>query len=136
MSACRICGSNPCTNPTFCAACRRADAMLAAERRAGRQLESPSVLRIWRLFDADVSFERFWNEINDPRNRPTPRAVIEAVMYCVRERGLAALKEPANVERLSRCDAAARAQIDQRIDKLTSAQTRMNTQSRMRAQSR
>ena len=63
MSTCRICGSNPCTNPTFCAACRKADAKLAAERRAGRQLESASTLRIRRLFDAEVSFERFWNEI-------------------------------------------------------------------------
>jgi hypothetical protein len=40
---------------------------------------------------------------------------IEAILICVRERGLNALKEPTNVERLSRCDAAARAQIDARL---------------------
>ena len=51
-------------------------------------------------------------------NRPTPPVTIEAVLYSVRERGLAALKEPANLERLSRCDEAARAQINERIAKL------------------
>jgi hypothetical protein len=39
-------------------------------------------------------------------------------MYCVRERGLAALKEPATTKRLERCDAAAKAEIEQRIAKL------------------
>jgi hypothetical protein len=39
-------------------------------------------------------------------------------MYCVRQRGPAALKEPANIERLSRCDAAALAQINARMAKL------------------
>jgi hypothetical protein len=49
---------------------------------------------------------------------PTPNVVVEAVMHVVRERGLAALKEPATVERLERCDASARAEINQRIEKL------------------
>jgi hypothetical protein len=48
----------------------------------------------------------------------TPQTTIEAVLHCVRERGAAALKEPANVERLSRCDAASRQQINSRIKKL------------------
>jgi hypothetical protein len=39
-------------------------------------------------------------------------------MVAVRERGLAALKDAANVERLARCDQAARAQINQRIAQL------------------
>jgi hypothetical protein len=47
--------------------------------------------------------------------RPTPQATIEAIMYGVRARGVAALKEPANAERLRRCDAAARAEINRRI---------------------
>jgi hypothetical protein len=71
-----------------------------------------------RLLDSNVSIERAWNELNDPRNRPTPQTIIEAILFCVRERGLAALKEPANLERLSRCDATAKARIDQRIEKL------------------
>jgi hypothetical protein len=50
--------------------------------------------------------------------RPTPQTTVETVMWTVRERGLKALREPANQERLGRCDAAARAQINQRIEKL------------------
>jgi hypothetical protein len=49
---------------------------------------------------------------------PTPQTTIEAVMYCVRERGVAALLEPANQQRLLTCDAAARAEINTRIAKL------------------
>jgi hypothetical protein len=52
------------------------------------------------------------------RSRSTPRSTIEAVLYCVRERGLAALREPTNLERLSQCDGKARAQINERIAKL------------------
>jgi hypothetical protein len=52
------------------------------------------------------------------RGRSTPQSTIEAVLYCVRERGLAALREPINLERLVRCDGAARAQINERIAKL------------------
>jgi hypothetical protein len=47
--------------------------------------------------------------------RPTPQTTIEAILYCVRVRGTKALHEPANIERLSRCDAAALDQIDSRI---------------------
>jgi hypothetical protein len=52
------------------------------------------------------------------RHRPTPQSTVDAVMHCVRERGLGALKELDNVERLSRCDAAARSEINKRIDAL------------------
>lgn len=54
--------------------------------------------------------------------RPTPPSVIEAIMYSVRTRGVAALKEPATVERLSRCDPDARDQIKQRIAALKRAE--------------
>jgi hypothetical protein len=47
---------------------------------------------------------------------PTPQSTIEAVLYCVRQRGAAALNEPANIARLLRCDEAAREQINQRIE--------------------
>lgn len=74
-------------------ACRRADARAAVElRRASRIRPSP---------------------------RPTPQTTIDAVMLAVRERGIGALREPANVERLRRCDAAAKAQLRARIEKLT-----------------
>jgi hypothetical protein len=69
--------------------------------------------RLRRLLDRNVSIERALHALNDPCNRPTPQATIEAIMHCVRERGLAAL----NLERLSRCDAAAIAQIDRRLTK-------------------
>ena len=59
-----------------------------------------------------------WDALNEPRRFSTPQSTIKAVVYCVRTRGIAALKEPANVERLSRCDDAARAEIKRRIAKL------------------
>jgi hypothetical protein len=121
MSACRSCGVNPCVNRGFCAAARRADAQLAAERKAGRQRESVNILRARRLLADGISLERAWHEVNDPRDHPTPQVTIEAVMYCVRQRGLVALKEPENIERLSRCDAAAREQINRRVEKLIDA---------------
>jgi hypothetical protein len=64
----------------------------------------------------DVSLEELGQLFN--RERPTPQATIEAIMHSVRERGLGALKEPANIERLVRCDRASKEQIDRRIAKL------------------
>jgi len=63
--------------------------------------------------------DALWNALNDPHRRPTPQTTIEAILYCVRERGLGALKEPETVERLARCDDAAKKQIDQRIQRMT-----------------
>jgi hypothetical protein len=48
----------------------------------------------------------------------TPQTTIEAVIYCVRERGLAALREPSNQQRLMTFDDAARAEVNRRIAKL------------------
>jgi hypothetical protein len=64
----------------------------------------------------DLTLEQAYREIT--KNRPTPQVTVEAAILAVRERGLAALKEPANVERVERCDAAAKAEIEQRIAKL------------------
>jgi hypothetical protein len=94
------------------------------QARGGRVLvletKPEQVARLRRLMSDDVSIERGWNEVNDPRNRPTtPQMTVEAIMVCVRERGVAALQEPANQERLSGCDAAARQQINERIEKLS-----------------
>jgi hypothetical protein len=49
---------------------------------------------------------------------PMPQTTIEAILYCIRMRGQNSLQEPANLELLSRCDAAALAQIDTRMSKL------------------
>jgi hypothetical protein len=46
----------------------------------------------------------------------TPQSTIDALVYCVRVRGIAALDEPNNKERLARCDADAREQINGRIE--------------------
>jgi hypothetical protein len=59
-----------------------------------------------------------WNRLNRPSQFPTPQSTIDALMYCIRERGLAAFDEAANVERLSRCDADAKAQINKRVETL------------------
>jgi hypothetical protein len=56
-----------------------------------------------------------------PRPRPTPQTTIEALLWSIRERGPAALHEPANIERLRRCDKAAVAEIDARMTKLKGA---------------
>jgi hypothetical protein len=88
--------------------------------RGERTVEIPPerLARLRRLMESVVTFEQASREINDPKNRPTPQVTVEAIVLSVRERGLAALKEPANVERLERCDAAAKAEIERRIAKL------------------
>jgi hypothetical protein len=53
--------------------------------------------------------------MNTAATRPTPRTTIEAILWCVRERGVQALREIANIERLLRCDSAAKAEINERI---------------------
>lgn len=50
--------------------------------------------------------------------RPTPQVTVEAVMYSVHERGLDALREPDNIERLARCDDAARRKLNERLARL------------------
>jgi hypothetical protein len=50
--------------------------------------------------------------------RPTPQTTVEAVIWACRERGLGALHEADSIERLRRCDAAARDQINERLGKL------------------
>jgi len=56
---------------------------------------------------------------NQPR-RPTAQSTLDAVLYCVRQRGLAALKEPANIDRISRLSVDDKARLDGRIEKVIS----------------
>jgi hypothetical protein len=63
-----------------------------------------------------LSLGALWEKLNDLRRRPTTESTIEAILWTFRQRGLAALKEPATKERLSCCDQAARAQINKRIE--------------------
>jgi hypothetical protein len=69
------------------------------------------------IFDPAVGLDEAYRRLNDPKRFSTPQSVIEAVMYCVRERGLAALEEPANVQRLRTFDDRAKAQLNERIEK-------------------
>jgi hypothetical protein len=66
-----------------------------------------------------MTLDALWQHLNS--SRPTPQSTIDAIMFCVRERGVEALKEPQNIHRLSCCDEAAREQIDSRIGKLISS---------------
>src|SRR5262249_16802590 len=68
---------------------------------------SPSFCELCREADARTSGRR---EVSRPR--PTPLTLVEAIKQSVRDRGIAALKAPATRERLSRCDNAARMEID------------------------
>jgi hypothetical protein len=52
------------------------------------------------------------------RTPPTPAVTVEVIWLSVRERGLAALNEPANKRRLASCDTAARAELKHRIEHL------------------
>ena len=111
MTGCPTCGADPCTNPSFCEECRKADPRLRGERR-NRPAKSIPQNSDGKPIDA------LCHTLNYERRRPTPQTPIEASMHCVRERGLTALKEPANIERLIRCDQAAKERIDRRTAKL------------------
>jgi hypothetical protein len=82
---------------------------------AARRRLPPGIPHDW----CATSLDALWALLNRPRR--TPQTTIEAVTVAVRERGLAALKEPVNVERLSRCDAVAKAEINRRIARLVAA---------------
>ena len=127
---------------------RHPDAEPAAKHAARRQSDNAEILRNRCLLDEDFSLERAWSEINDePARAPaskspgpafsfgdtmsihvlhraltnfraTPQTTVEAIMVAVRARGLTALKEAANVERLVRCDQVARRQKNERITRL------------------
>jgi hypothetical protein len=118
MSLCPTCGADLCVNPSFCAACRDADHCKA--RGEQPRYLAPSAwterpTRVPRDWDS-MSLDALWQLFNS--HRPTPQSTVEAIMHCVRERGPKTLYEPMNIERLSRCDASALAQIDARIAKL------------------
>ena len=93
---------------TFEAACRRADAKAKLDEH-NEQLRA--------LLCDDVSLVSAWTLIQ--RRQATARATIEALWQSIRERGVEALTDPDNQDRLRRCDAAAIAEINRRIAKLT-----------------
>jgi hypothetical protein len=65
-----------------------------------------------------LSLDALRSNLNDPQRHATPQSTVEAILYCVQTRGVPALKEPGNEERLSRCDEAAMQQIRKRIERM------------------
>ena len=94
---------------TFEAACRRADAKVKRDEHNER---------LRALLCDDVSLVSAWTLIK--KRHATCQVTIEALWQSVAERTvLELLTDPANQERLRRCDAAALAEINRRIAKLT-----------------
>jgi len=71
--------------------------------------------RLRRLMDDNISRERAWHELSDIRNRPTPKATIDAVWWAICERGMGALAELPIVDRIANFDEAARSELGRRI---------------------
>jgi hypothetical protein len=107
--ACDVCGTSPCLRPGFCAECRKAD----ARRRSVRIDLLPEG---WDV----ISFGALCDQLAR-RLRGTPQSTVDALMCALRARGLPALKAPAGIERLLRCDTVARSEINKRIAKLVAA---------------
>jgi hypothetical protein len=102
----------------LCPSWKRAARAYHAERRGHTlvaEIEPKKIKLLRRLLHPSVSLEQAWNELNEPRNRPTPQVVVEAIWHAVRERGLGALEEPGTKARLSTCDIAARTELQRRI---------------------
>src|SRR5262245_54023386 len=78
--------------------------------RLADEIEPKRLARLRRLMPDDISLERAWHELRDMR--PTPAVTVDAINLAVRERGVKAIEEPHNQERLKRCDADARARLD------------------------
>jgi hypothetical protein len=87
-----------------------ADDMWTADSEAKSKPFDPATARVRRLLAPDISLDQAWHALNC--NRATPGTTIEAIKVAVRDRGVAALKEPATRERMQRCDAAARADVE------------------------
>jgi hypothetical protein len=93
VTPCDVCGCEPCQLPTFCGLAREADARAHQQRQSSKPA-SP---------------------------RPTPALTVEAIKQTVRDRGVAALKEPDTRERLGRCDVSGRAEIDKWLTRFKGA---------------
>src|SRR5262245_50581389 len=81
--------------------------------RVGRltvEIEPRRLARLRRLMTDSVSLEHAYYDIN--RSNATPAVTLDAIKLSVRDRGIKALGEPLNQERIRRCDPAARAQLD------------------------
>jgi hypothetical protein len=90
LMVCPVCNCDPCLGPTFCAACRKAD--------AARKPKGDAILRLTRLMDPAVTFEQAKREISG-KNRAAA-STVEALMFELRG-GTKALSEPVVRRRLA-----------------------------------
>jgi len=107
--------------PSECIAAR-------GEHRSGNHV-IPKARRSTPQAERGAALPEDWQEMSlgalDHLNRPrkTPQTTIQAVIHSVRERGVAALKEPANIERLLECDDDSRIEINERIAPLIAVES-------------
>lgn len=80
-----------------------------------------ATVRAWRILHDVGQEEQSSACLTNDADHFHPSFIIETIMCTVRARGVSALKEPANIERLSRCDAAARKEINKQIGRLIAA---------------
>ena len=97
---------------------RSANHTIPNARRSTPQAERGAVLP---EDSHEMSLGALWDHLN--RTHRTPQTTIEAVIHSVRERGVAALKEPANIERLLECDDDSRIEINERIGRLIAVES-------------
>jgi hypothetical protein len=87
---CDVCGQTPCASRSFCRVCREAD------RKHAARVATPK-----------------------PETRPTPVSIVDALVYCIKSRGVDALKEPANAIWFAQCDEDAKERIDRFIKRVS-----------------
>lgn len=101
------------SDSTFAEACRKADAKQRGKPRESR-LE---FLR--RLLDDDVAPDRAYSEIQSARRRDRAAAsTIEALMFSLRESGIAALHELAVLNRLAQLNETQLCEVGDRLQRL------------------
>jgi hypothetical protein len=73
--------------------------------RAGRlgvvEIGPERLARLRLLLSDNISLDRVWHELNDPRTRPAPQTTVNALLYQLRKDGLAALENPTCRRRLA-----------------------------------
>jgi hypothetical protein len=105
---------------TFVAACRKAD---AAPRKTHGQEDDTKLKFLRRRLRDDVSLERAWHELDDRRGKEAAAATVEALMFSLRERGVAALAEPQTRRRLGELSEAQLHEVCTRLQNLKIART-------------
>jgi hypothetical protein len=121
QTACAICDENPCRSPSFCRACRDADA-----RKARSEKPHYVDASLWRepphyvpaLLDRSVSLERAWAELNRRALVDAPRATVEALLCELRTHGLATMSHPNCLRRLDHVSTAQLREVLGRLIKL------------------